>query len=152
MMPPTLVQEPKIHALNLPEIAYHLARYLDSKSVLALCVVSKSLYKSLYPLVWQDLHFGRPCTNDRDQAPLARTLSIIPSDESREKSERHRMKFMLQKAPWILSLSIQNHDSISALQLGAACTRLESIAISGLTFKRPNKTLACILGHVRGDV
>ncbi|KAG0224040.1 hypothetical protein BGX31_008231 [Mortierella sp. GBA43] len=134
-MPPTLVQEPKIHALNLPEIAYHLAQYLDAKSILACSVVSKSLYRSLYPLVWQDLHFGRPCTNDRDQAPLARILSIIPSDESRGKSERSRMKFMLQKAPWIVSLSIHNHDSISALQLGAACTRLESIAINGLTFK-----------------
>ncbi|KAF9986875.1 hypothetical protein BGZ65_005842 [Modicella reniformis] len=38
------------HALNLPEIAYQVARYLDARDIVACSMVSRSLYKSIYPL------------------------------------------------------------------------------------------------------
>jgi len=131
------MHEPKssVHALNLPEIAHHVARYLDAKDVVVCSEVSRSLHNSMYPLVWQDLHFGRPCKINRDQTPFARSLSIIPCEVDMEPHHRERMEFMLRQAQWTRSLTIHHHGSTSALQLGVACARLESLAIHGLTFK-----------------
>lgn len=137
MQGPTPLSEskPPFHALNLPEIAHHVARYLNAKDVLACSEVSRSLYNSMYPLVWQDLHFGRPCKINHDQTPFARPLPIIPCHDSMEPHHRQRMGFMLRQVKWIRSLTIHHHGSVSALQLGMACDRLESLTINGLTFK-----------------
>ncbi|KAF9998075.1 hypothetical protein BGZ79_008237 [Entomortierella chlamydospora] len=53
---------PSFHALDLPEIVFGIAQYLDAADVLACSAVSKSFYCSFAPFVWQDLHFGQPYT------------------------------------------------------------------------------------------
>lgn len=133
------------HALGLPEIVSGIAQYLEAPDVLACSTVSRALRSLFIPYVWRDLHFGQPSHLSRIKIPLARFINTVKqsssSTEDQEAVENGQdLSFLLRQAPLVRSLSIHDSDAIIPLQLGAACTRLESLTVQGLLFWEENHT------------
>ncbi|KAK3823427.1 MAG: hypothetical protein J3Q66DRAFT_331810 [Benniella sp.] len=116
------------HALGLPEIVSAIVQYLEAPDVLACSTVSKSLRTLFVPYVWRNLHFGS-CQLKCNRTPFARSVAIKNLSGTGNSLD---MDALLEHAPLVRSLIIHDHESITPLQLGAACTRLESLTVSGL--------------------
>ncbi|KAG0323250.1 hypothetical protein BGZ99_002869 [Dissophora globulifera] len=134
------------HAFNLPEICFVIARYLDATDVLACSVVSKAFFRHFSPLVWRDIHFGKPADFNREETPFARAISIPPNPENhpsggedvgagaQEAQPLHLLvEFMQRNGAWVRSLSVHDQNSVLPLIIGKTCTRLESISLYGLS-------------------
>ncbi|KAF9982640.1 hypothetical protein BGZ65_002630 [Modicella reniformis] len=103
------------------------------------------LYDLFTPYVWQELHFGTPCKMDRRKLPFARSIIIEESSNIATKGtteDELDVDALLEKAPWIRTLVIHDHESLIPLQLGAACTRLESITVAGFSMLKNGPTAA----------
>ncbi|KAG0226496.1 hypothetical protein B0O80DRAFT_469615 [Mortierella sp. GBAus27b] len=133
---PTAITTPIIHhALGLLEIVEQVAIHLDPADILACSAVSKLLRASFAPLVWRDLHFGPRWAINRRRNPYARSIPAklldrealrLPVDMDR----RQLVETFCNISPWVRSLSIYSHGSVFPSQLGAACSRVESITMS----------------------
>jgi len=132
--PPTVTT----HALGLPEIVSAIVQYLEAPDVLACSIVSKPLRTLFVPYVWRDLHFGS-CQLKCNRAPFAR--SVVMKNLSSTGNSLNT-DALLEQAPLVRSLIIHDHESIIPLQLGAACTRLESLAVNGLLLWKDSHTAA----------
>ncbi|KAI8600530.1 hypothetical protein EDD21DRAFT_131358 [Dissophora ornata] len=145
MRPSTLAT----YVFGLPEIRFQIALYLDAVDVLACSKVSRTFYASFTPLVWIDLHFGKSCVIDRQKSPLGRfvvipdTLTTISPSEVHENDEEGPnnplLEILQRNAPWVRSLTIQDHNSVFPLIAGRAFTRLESITLEGLRWEKTEK-------------
>ncbi|KAF9109799.1 hypothetical protein BGX27_007173 [Mortierella sp. AM989] len=134
-----------VHALTLPEILLRIARYLDLVDIQACSIVSRPLYKSFTPFLWQDLHFGSPCRLNPDLEPFARSLTINKTSEYLEgqnitRSNQEIFEAVRMKVPWIRSLTVHDHNSVFPLRLARHCTQLSSITMEGLSLDNGGHT------------
>ncbi|KAI8345234.1 hypothetical protein B0O80DRAFT_474686 [Mortierella sp. GBAus27b] len=140
-----------IHALELPEIAALVAAHLDTRDHLACSSVSKALRSSFGPLAWQALSFGqlnppappprpddiRAIRDPLDMSILDTDCIMITTQEDHELSND-----LCNITPWIRSLFIHDHTTISPLTLGASCNHLETIHLPALSVHEPRHTAA----------
>ncbi|KAG0226495.1 hypothetical protein B0O80DRAFT_247339 [Mortierella sp. GBAus27b] len=136
---PTATTTPSVHhALGLLEIVEQVAIHLDPADILACSAVSKLLRDSFAPLVWRDLRFEYPWTLNRRTSPYSRNITAKhpdkralcrPGDMDWTEYRRQLAETFCNITPWVRSLTIYSHDSIFPSQLGAACSRIESITV-----------------------
>jgi hypothetical protein len=130
------------HALDLPEVLFRVALYLDAKDVIACSAVSKALHTFFAPFVWGNIHMGLHPSQQktvRYEDPFARFISFdtkaIEDQEQCQPSRVDKLLKVLQRiAPWIQSLSVHEHQSPRQLMLGEHFTTLESLSIVGPPF------------------
>jgi len=125
-------------AFALPEIVALIVSHLLPADILACSAVSSVLRESFAPFVWQDLCFGPPWPPNRDVDPSRRISceslpDVIPhiTVQNRREARNQILTTFRNVAPLIRTLTIRNHESIFPLQLGAACSQLQSLDISG---------------------
>ncbi|KAG0011777.1 hypothetical protein BGZ80_000429 [Entomortierella chlamydospora] len=149
------------HAVDLPEIAFNIAKYMDTADILSCSAVCKSFYIAFSPMVWEDLHFGHPCKHNYDQTPFARDISLkrlIPTNpdiltQDDDGALAHQLLETLKsKAQWTRSLSIHSHDSVLPLKFGNECTRLSSITMEGLSLDENKKHPREYWAHCRNII
>jgi len=127
-------------ALALPEIVAFIVSYLQPADILACSAVSKTLRESFAPFVWEDLFFGPPwhpsSGTGRPRAISSERLPDIISDitvQNRMETRNQILATFRNVAPRVRTLTIRNRESIFPLQLGAACSQPQSLAISGIS-------------------
>ncbi|KAF9925318.1 hypothetical protein BGZ65_007818 [Modicella reniformis] len=135
---------PTLRAIDLPEILFRIAFYLDAKDVIVCSLVCKFFHNVFTPFIWRDLHFGKRNSYKHCNS-LTRAISLkvnqpiqqVPDSENKNKDEPRNplLEVLLKNAESVRSLAIHNHDSVLPLTLGAACTRLESITLEGLSLQ-----------------
>ncbi|KAK3823422.1 MAG: hypothetical protein J3Q66DRAFT_425291 [Benniella sp.] len=130
------------HALDLPEVLFRVALYLDAKDVITCSVVSRAFHTFFAPFVWGSIHMGLHPSQQKAvcyEDPFARFISFdTKASEDQEQcqpSQEEKLLKVLQRiAPWIRSLSIHEHQSPCQLMLGEHFTTLESLSIVGPPF------------------
>ncbi|KAF9354660.1 hypothetical protein BGX34_010887 [Mortierella sp. NVP85] len=130
------------HALDLPEVLFRIALYLDAKDVITCSVVSRAFHAFFAPFVWGNIHMGLHPSQQktvRYEDPFARFVSFdtkaLDDQEQCQPSREEKLLEVLQRiAPWIRSLSIHEHQSPRQLILGGHFTTLESLSIMGPSF------------------
>ncbi|KAF9205523.1 hypothetical protein BGZ49_003914 [Haplosporangium sp. Z 27] len=115
---------------ELPEIVLHIVRFLDVSDILACYSTSRSLRILLTPLVWNNVHFGKPLQLDLDQEPFVRR--IYYKSRRQEDDWDHISAIFKENESWIKSLSIYN-PSLTPLKLAEICTGLESLTLRGFS-------------------
>jgi len=148
---------PLLRAIELPEILFAITAYLDARDVITCSLVCRSFHSFFIPLVWTDLHFGKPSKTDYLQStPLSRTILLkadttlhtTDNDENKEQEQEQEheqeqeedtppqhpfLKVAVKNAASVRSLAIHTQDSVLPLTLGAACTSLKAIRLQGLS-------------------
>ncbi|KAF9944790.1 hypothetical protein BGZ72_001958, partial [Mortierella alpina] len=125
---------PISQALVLPEVLYCIGSSLDNKQALICSQVCSTWYLNFAPIVWENVHIGRPKSNVSDKYVYQRKLE--PRMRSIDlKSEgcnpREQLGFIREKASWLRSLTIHKHVSPQQFTLGKECTQLRAISIEG---------------------
>ncbi|KAK3823268.1 MAG: hypothetical protein J3Q66DRAFT_385684 [Benniella sp.] len=125
-------------ALALPEIVALIVLHQYPADILACSAVSRSLRASFAPFVWQDLCYGPPWPSNRDAPSRCIYAQRLPdivahaAVQNRIEAQNQIVATFKDIAPRIRTLIINNHESIFPLQLGAACSQLQSLSISGI--------------------
>ncbi|KAI8345046.1 hypothetical protein B0O80DRAFT_310354 [Mortierella sp. GBAus27b] len=132
--------------LNLPEFTFRLAQYLDADDFAAFSLVSKSLYASFAPYLWQNIHLGyfSPLEkrNKRYHERLGRFISLAPDAANRhhQKGQPPREdeidQLLRRVAPWIRALSLHVHHFPRQSILGEQCTHLNTLLITAPPFHK----------------
>jgi len=126
------------HPLDIPEVLFQVALYLDAKGVLACSLVSRTFHSALAPFIWRNLHVGldpSQHTTIRHQDPLARFIPIntqVSNNQGQSQPSEDGLLQVLQRAaPWMRSLFIHEHYSARQLEFAEHCTMLKSLLIKG---------------------
>ncbi|KAF9936132.1 hypothetical protein BGZ67_002658 [Mortierella alpina] len=130
-----LVCTPTSQALDLPEVLLRIGCYLDAGQILICSQVCSAWYIVFAPVVWENLHIGRPKTNassckyryQRVLEPRTRSIDLVSEDCN----PREQLDIITSKANWLRSLTIHQHVSPQQFTLGKECTQLQAISITG---------------------
>ncbi|KAF9283258.1 hypothetical protein BGZ68_005473 [Mortierella alpina] len=122
-------------ALVLPEVLFRIGCYLDANHALICSQVSSTWYLNFAPIVWANLHIGRPkpianlnlYKYQRELLPRTRSIDLV--SEGCNPSEQ--LDIVRSKANWLRSLTIHKHVSPQQFALGKECTQLQEISITG---------------------
>ncbi|KAF9948925.1 hypothetical protein BGZ72_009189 [Mortierella alpina] len=121
-------------ALLLPEVLSRIGCFLDANEALICSQICSTWYLSFAPIVWANLHIGRPkpkndskYTYQRELEPRTRSIDL----ESEGCNPCEQLGFIREKASWLRSLTIHKHISPQQFTLGKECTQLRAISIAG---------------------
>ncbi|KAF9991141.1 hypothetical protein BGZ75_004625 [Mortierella antarctica] len=126
---------PILQALILPEVLFCIGCYLNTHQALICSQVCSTWYINFAPLVWTNVHIGRPKPDTvdcqyicrRDLEPRIRSINLV----SEGCNPRDQLDIVRNKASWLRSLTIHQHVSPLQFNLGKECTQLRAISITG---------------------
>ncbi|KAK3823425.1 MAG: hypothetical protein J3Q66DRAFT_366571 [Benniella sp.] len=88
------------HPLDIPEVLFQVALYLDAKGVIACSLVSRAFHSFFAPFVWGDIHLGPSPPNAHHHEPLARSITFGPAQSGPFQLDQF-MQILQRITPWV---------------------------------------------------